>query len=392
MTGCSTEITENTASSARPPRIFISAAEPSGDRHAAELIRKIRDISPDTRFFGVAGPLMQAAGCDAIEDWTRQATMLIGAVRLARQAYRLWADVRRRLTDEPADLAILVDSPALHLPMARRIRPTGCPILYYIAPQLWAWAPWRIRRLRKRIDRLAAILPFEQQYFRRRGVDATFVGHPLIEQLQEQTPDQNRVTSFKQLGSPVIACLPGSRNHVIREVLPGQIEVARAIATRHSNAIFLFAAAHDEAAAHLRQTLSAETFQYRIEVDDNAEILSAADFALVASGTATLEVACHRLPMVIMYNGSKWGYRLIGRWLIRIPHLSLPNILADERIVPEFMPYYTSTEPIATEALDILANEQRQQKMRDDLDAVIQSLGTLNAAEQTARIAVIMML
>ena len=384
VTGCSTEITDP---SARPARIFISAAEPSGDRHAAELIRKIRDISPDTRFSGVAGPLMQAAGCDAMADWTRQATMLVGAVRLTRQAYRLWADVRRRLTAEPVDLAILVDSPALHLPMAKRIRPTGCPILYYIAPQLWAWAPWRIRRLRKRVDRLAAILPFEEEYFRQRGVDATFVGHPLVQQLHAPSPDPHKVDSLKQLGSPMIACLPGSRDHVIREVLPGQIEVARAIAARHNNAAFLFAAAHEEAATHLQQALNGETFQYRIEVDRNAEVLAAADLALVTSGTATLEVACHRLPMVILYNGSKWGYRLIGRWLIQTPHLSLPNILAGRQIVPEFMPYYASTEPIAAEALDILADEHRRQKMRDDLDAVIQSLGTQSAAERTAKIA-----
>jgi lipid-A-disaccharide synthase len=241
------------------------------------------------------------------------------------------------------------------------------------------------------VDHLACILPFEEPYFRERGVKATFVGHPLISQLQAETPDADQVNAFKPLGSPVIACLPGSRDHVIGEVLPGQIEVARAIAAQHDNALFLFAAAHDAAAARLKEALRDEAFTYRIEVNSNAEILSVAELALVASGTATLEVAYHRVPMVIMYNGSKWGYQLVARWLIQTPHLSLPNILAGREIVPEFMPYFTSTEPIAAEALDILANDVRRQKMRDNLNAIINSLGTDGAAANTASIAIDMM-
>jgi lipid-A-disaccharide synthase len=374
---------ENDTSCAKPPRIFISAAEPSGDQHAAELIRVLRRRIPAADVFGVAGPKMQTAGCRAIDDLTARSAMLVGAAGMAAHAWLLIRRIRRMLTDGPADLAILVDSPALHLPMAKAIKATGCPVLYYIAPQLWAWAPWRIRRVRSRVDQLAVILPFEERYFRDRGVPTRFVGHPLIEQLE------SNVAVAPRGGAPdfTIACLPGSRRHVVEEVLPGQIEVARKIAAVHPTALFLFSAASEQTAGLIRPQLDRAGLNARLEINANAAILSAADLALCASGTATLEVAWHRVPMIIMYNGSNWGYRLVGRWLIRTPHLALPNILAGRRIVPEFMPYYTSTDPIAAEALDLLASDARRAQMRSDIDAVIRSLGTTNAAENTADIA-----
>lgn len=369
------------------PKIFISAAEPSGDQHAAGLIRAVREIHPQAKFYGIAGPRMQAAGCEAVEDWTRQSAMLAGAIRLVGRAFGLFKRVGRLLRADPADLVIVVDSPTLHLPIAKKAKAAGCPVLYYIAPQVWAWAPWRIRRVRRRVDRLACLLPFEEHYFSSRGVPAKYVGHPLIEQLRAIRPDPAVVADLKHRGRPIVACLPGSRGHVIQEVLPGQIEVARAIAARHPDVFFLFSAADETAAATLRAALQPESFRHSVEVRRNADVLAAADLVLCVSGTATLEVAYAGVPLVIMYNGSKWGYRLVARWLIRTPHLSLVNILAGRRVVPEFMPFYTSTAPIAAEALDLLTNEPRRQQMKADLGAIIASLGTASAARGAAQIA-----
>lgn len=373
------------------PLVFISAAEPSADLHASHLVRRIRELRPDARFIGVAGPLTQAAGCEIIEDWTRHSAMLTSAMGLVGRAWRLLGRVSGLMREQRFSLSILVDSPALHLPMAKRIKRAGCPVLYYIAPQLWAWGGWRIGRLRRRVDRLAVILPFEQDYFRSRGVQADYVGHPLIEQLAEQASDAARGDALKTLGSPLIACLPGSRKHVVEEVLPGQIEVARRIADEHPSAGFLFAAAHEIAAERIRSALAAESLRAEVWVGRNSEVLRASDLVLCASGTATLEVAYHNVPMVVMYNGSKWGYRLVGRWLIRTPHLSLVNILAGRRIVPEFMPYYTSTQPIAAEALHLLADRDRHARVRRDLAAVIAGLGDRSAADHTAKMAIEMM-
>jgi len=376
-----------TESAAQGPRIFISAAEPSGDRHAADLIAQIRTIRPESTFFGVSGPLMQAAGCECMDDFTSESAMLLGALRLAKRAHKLTRRVRKLLRAGNTDLAILVDSPALHLSMAKHAKAAGCPVLYYIAPQLWAWAPWRIRQLRRRIDRLAAILPFEEQYFQSRGVNARYVGHPLIEQLAKIEPSVQAVQALKNLGNPLIACLPGSRRHVVEEVLPGQIQVAQSIAAEYPKAAFGFSAANEGAGEIIKPALDKADINSHMIVDRNSELLSAADLCLCASGTATLELAYYKVPMVVMYNGSKWGYRLVGRWLINTPYLSLVNILAGKKIVPEFMPYYTSTRPIANEALDLLADKQRRMAMKTDLETIVRSLGTAGAAQQTAQIA-----
>jgi len=367
------------------PRFFISAAEPSGDQHAAGLIHAVRARLPEATFWGVAGPKMQEAGCEAIDDMTSRSAMLVGAVRLAGHAWMLIRRIGREVREERPDAAILVDSPALHLPMAKPLHTAGGPILYYVAPQYWAWAPWRIRRFRKRIDALATLLPFEEEYFQSRGVNAQFVGHPLIEQLSERRIDHAMVQQLEDTGSPVIASLPGSRKHVIEEVLPGQMDVAERIAAEFPEASFLFLAAHEKAADRIRNNLAASTLNAQIVVHHNGEALTAADFALCASGTATLEVAYYNVPMVVMYNGSKWGYRLVGKRLITTEHLSLVNILAGREIVPEFMPYYTRTEPIAQQAMDILRNDERRTRIKADLAEIVASLGSQRAADGAAQ-------
>jgi lipid-A-disaccharide synthase len=349
---------------------------------------------------------MRAAGCECLFDMTARSAMLLGVVRIAGTALNLLRRIDRAFAAGIADVFVPVDSPTFNLPLARRAKARGLPVVYYIAPQVWAWAEFRIRKVRRRTDRLAVILPFEEAYFRRQGIDATFVGHPLIQSLPQRTVARGVVARLRGLGSPVVACMPGSRRHVVDEVLPGQIEVCRRIAERYPQAAFLFAAAGDERARHIEAALcpGAESLRggratrtgsvahalrplnYRVESGHNAEMISAADLVLVASGTATLEVAYYRRPMIVMYNASKWGYRLVARWLIRTTHLSLINILAGRRLVPEFMPYYESVEPIAEEALDILANPPRQQAMVAGLDELIRELGSHQVADEAAAI------
>ena len=376
---------------ARPRTVFLSALEPSADFHAAALIAAVRRHRPETRFVGLAGPQMQAAGCEALFDFTGRSAMLLGVVRVAGLALDLLRRIDRMFAAGVADLFVPVDSPTFNLPLARRAKARGLPVVYYIAPQVWAWAEFRVHKVRSRTDRLAVILPFEEDYFRSHGIDAKYVGHPLIESLSRQVVDTGEVAALRSLGSPVVTCLPGSRRHVVDEILPGQVEVCRRIASRHPRAVFLFAAASDELARKL--TLFVEgmrganvAFPYRVELGRNPELITAADLVLVASGTATLEVAWHRRPMIVMYNASKWGYRLIARRLIRTEHLSLVNILAGRELVPEFMPYYDSPDPIAAEALALLADTNRRERIRQDLDELIRCLGTHRAADETASI------
>ena len=207
------------------PLVFISAAEPSADLHAASLIHAARRQDPSVRFFGVAGPLMQDAGCEAVFDMTSHAAMAAGMFKAIPRALAMLRTSKAALRDRKPDLCVVIDSPILHLKTTRYARRAGVPVLYYIAPQLWAWGAGRINKVRRTVDRLAVIFPFEETYFRERGVPAEYVGHPLFDSLTAREIDEQRVTELKKLGKPLLAILPGSRSHVVQEVFPGQLEV-----------------------------------------------------------------------------------------------------------------------------------------------------------------------
>jgi lipid-A-disaccharide synthase len=327
---------------------------------------------------------MRAAGCWPIDDLTRHSAMLVGAVGNAGRAARAVARINRYLERFAFDAAVLIDSPFLHLPLAQRIRARGIPVLYYVAPQLWAWGAHRIHRLRQNVDRLAVLLPFEEAYFRERGVPATFVGHPLFDRLRAERVDPEVVSRIHARGNPIVAILPGSRRHVVREVLPGQLEVARAVADRFPGTHFAVSAANPQVEPLIKAMIGRARLSASMHADCNGALLTAADLALVASGTATLEVAYRGTPMIVMYNSSAWAYRLIGRWMIATRHLSLINILAGRELVPEFMPYYRSTAPIAAAAIELLDSSDRRRKLRAALIDLITPLARPGASHRVA--------
>lgn len=368
------------------PLIFISAAEQSADRHGASLIRATLAACPSTRFVGVAGPQMVAAGCESIYDMSRHSAMLLGVLRAAGRGITMLRTADRHLRLYPFDAAVLIDSPTLHLPLAGRAQAAGVPVMYYIAPQMWAWGAHRIYKLRHRTRRVAVILPFEERYFRNQGVDATFVGHPLAEQWAETITDANVVSGLRDRGHPFVALMPGSRTHVVESVLPGQLEVVEQVARVFPNAAFGVSVANPQVARLIGGLLEHRAAPITPSPDHHAELIEAADLVLVASGTTSLEVAFHRKPMIVMYNASRVFYHLIARWMIRARYLSLPNILANREIVPEFMPYYTSTQPIADRAVQLLRSEELRERMIRDLDEVTEPLRGGRASERTAAI------
>ena len=369
-------------------KIFISAAEPSGDLHGASLIREFRaQSSGDASFFGVAGPRMQAEGCVAMSDMTARASMLAGMAGNVFRAAGILSQTTHEFSHNHYDAAVVIDSPVLNLPIALRAKSRAIPVLYYIAPQLWAWGASRVHKVRARVDKMAVVLPFEEEYFRSVGLDATYVGHPLFDHLANSNPDPERVQTIKSAGHPVVAILPGSRPHVVREVLPGQLEVAKAIRGRYSKAHIVVSAA-SKGVAEIVRGMIASGGQRGLVVHESplGELLSAADLSLVASGTATLEVAYYGCPMIVMYNGSRLMYELVGRWLITTKHLSLVNILAKRELVPEFMPYYRDTGPIVRTALEILSTPARLNSMRKDLTELITPMAHTGASARTAQL------
>ena len=383
-----------------PRRLFISVAEQSADEHAAALIRAFRQRVPRAVFAGLAGPAMRAAGCETFHDMTVRSAMALAAVRRVPEALWLLHRLKAYLAEGRFDAAVMVDSPTLNLPIARLCRRRGIPVLYYIAPQTWAWASWRNAKVRRRVNRVACIWPFEEPYFRGQGIPATYVGHPSFDRLLVQEFDEARVAEFRARGSPVVTLLPGSRAHVIREVFPGQLEVAAALKKRFPRARFLVVPANDEMRRLIETILGASAPVKDIEVpagDDptgaqaenavaalRAAAIKAADLVLVASGTVTLEVAYHGTPMIVMYNASRWMYELVGRRLISTPHLSIPNILAGREVVAEFMPYYRTVEPITARAAEWLETPATLARIRRELGEVIRPIVKPGAAANAA--------
>ncbi len=388
---------------AERPKIFISAAEQSADEHAAALIRAFRVGHGEAVFSGLAGPAMRAAGCGCLHDLTPRSAMALAAVRRVPEALRLLHRLKSHLRDGGYDAAVVVDSPTLNLPIARLCRRAGVPVLYYIAPQTWAWAAWRNRRIRRRVDRIACIWPFEEAWFREHGILATYVGHPTFDRLLAAPIDVDRVAELRRLGPPVMTLLPGSRRHVVQEVLPGQLEVAVALRKRFPRAFFLVVPANEEVRDVIEPMIAASRLSRAVRVlwpksagsgdeaavaerlaGDRAAAIRAAEIVLVASGTVTLEVAFHGTPMIVMYNSSRLGYELIGRWLISTPHLSIPNILAGRRLVPEFMPYYRTVDPIIATAVEWLSTPGSLDRVRRELLELIQPLVRPGAAAHAA--------
>lgn len=329
---------------------------------------------------------MLEAGCEQVFDMSGQAGMLLGAIRVAGRASRMLRTADARLRGEPFDACVVIDSPTLHLPLVKRAKAAGVPTLFYVAPQMWAWGTYRIHRLRDQVDAVACILPFEEAFFRGHGIDATFVGHPLAEQIETETVDQGAIGVMRRSGQPFLAILPGSRTHVVEEVLPGQLEVVSAIAREMPGAAFGVSVASPGIGKVIEALVARAGLSGRVVPQKHGEVIRACDLALVASGTTALEIAFHEKPMVVMYNASRLFYHLVGRWMIHTKYLSLPNILGGREVVPEFMPYYKSTRPIIASALSLLRTPEKRTAMSRALAEVVAPLREGSASTRTSEL------
>lgn len=374
---------QKTPVSVRKPHFFLSAAEPSADAHCARLIEALRSLHLGARFSGLGGEEMSRAGCSLLVNTTARAAMtynVLGQLGWYRKIIKAAAESFRT---DPPDVTIVCDSPALNFHIAKAAKGLHIKTLFYVAPQLWAWAPWRIGKLKRLCDKLCCILPFEEKWFASRGLDATYVGNPLLAGLP---PISSLKSDISNVTTPCIALMPGSRKAEIDTLWVPMQQVAIRTRERFPQAKFTAVAVNDEMLATLKSR-QLKDLEIDYSIRSVYETARQSDFTLVASGSATLQVAAAGCPMVIMYQSSMILWHLVGRWLIKIPYLSLPNILAGKELVPEFMPYFTSVDPIAKMAIDLLSDQELLDWMRAGLLKVAEPLTAKNASENTAKIA-----
>jgi lipid-A-disaccharide synthase len=376
-------------------RLMIVAGEPSGDAHGAALIQSLRAAAPDIdfEFFGAAGPEMRAAGVEAIVHADELA--IIGIAEVARAFSRFWkafGKLKRAAVELQPDAAILVDWPEFNLRLAKALHRRGLRVIYYISPQLWAWRSYRIHQMRRDIDLLLSIMPFEQDWFAKRGMSQVeYAGHPLAGKVQARY-DRAEFCRVNDLdpARPLIALLPGSRHSEITNILPPMLDAAGVISQSHPEVQFALVIAPNRTATEARQILAKHKAgtnppaTLRIIEQQTREALAAADVAAVASGTATLEAALLGTPMVIVYKQSAFNWHTLGR-LTHPDHYGLPNLLAGRRLMTELIQNNLKGTHLAAE-ISLLLDAKTNADMRTQLQGIQEQLGDDDASQQAAEL------
>ena len=317
--------------------ILFTAFEPSGDAHAAPVIAGIKERAPDLRIFAWGGPKMEAAGAELMGHTCDDGAMGLGGFAAALKVYKTIREIRRWSKGVPLLAHVPVDSPAANFPICRTMRSRGVRVIHMVAPQLWAWGPWRIRKLRRLTDMVLCLLPFEEQWFRDRGVPAKFIGHPVLNrELDEATLDEE-ITSFPQ-GSPRILLLPGSRSGEIKANLPLICRSFSQLRNQSGRAVGIIVAANENSAREIRSRLNPMPQGIHLTTGNLDAAIRWADLAITVSGTVSLDMTRHETPMVGVYSVGPISW-LGSKVLLQTPSRLLPNIIAEERVVPEFVPY-----------------------------------------------------
>jgi lipid-A-disaccharide synthase len=367
--------------------VYITVADPSADASAALLVWELRRLVPEVRLRGVGGVGMQGAGVKILADTTTNSAMGLGALLRAREMRLLVARVKEQVTADPPKLWICIDSWTLNVHFARLAKSLGIPVLYYVAPQTWASREGRVREMRKVIDRLACILPFEEKYFRERGVNATYVGHPLWDRLRTGAG----VPRVEGAG-PVVAILPGSRRGVTRANWPRLQRVMDRLRGEFPAIRFRLPLTRNAADVIRPDSLPSDV-EARVDAVD--DLVPGCDLALCVSGTAALHVAAHHVPLIVVYHGNPVLWHLIGRWVVRTRTYSLVNLMAGgageisqgATVAPEFIPWYGGTDAVADLAAHWLRDPAELERRRGALARVTGPLATSGASRRAAEIA-----
>lgn len=370
-------------------RILISAGEASGEMYGAQLMQALRrewglggtgahgppaersSASSQLEFFGVGGDQMRAAGCDLVVH--ARELSVVGITEILSHLPKIWRRFHTLIASADSrspDLAIVIDSPAFNWRVARQMKKRGVPVVYYVCPQFWAWRQGRVRLLRKYVDKALVIFPFEEKFYRDRGVDAEFVGHPLAELPRPAISREQYAAEHGLVASkPWITLMPGSRNKEVRLNFPEMLRAAELLGTQYE---FLLPVAPTVSKELILQLMSEENVDATTSVHMTLDALPAlahSRAAIVASGTATVEAAMMETPFVMVYRVTPLTY-LLGRWTVKVPHFAMVNLIAGEQVVPELVQQQFTAERVIAELKRIIPDGAPREKMVTGLKRV----------------------
>lgn len=381
-------------------RVFISAGEPSGDLHAANLVRALARVAPEVEFVGFGGPHMARAGVQLIYPLTELAIMWFAdAFKNLHTFFRLADDAERIFRDEKPEALILVDYPGFHWHLAKRARRHGVPVIYYVPPQLWAWAGWRVEKMKRTVDLALCSLPFEPEWYARHGYDrAEYVGHPYFDELTDRSLDDDFLAEAQSHVGPVVLILPGSRTKEIKRNLPAFLRAAEVVGRRRPDVRFVVSCLHARHAALVRGLAAREASAARrdsaraavidpeklvVQAGRTAELIRLADVAWSVSGSVSLELMHATLPTVILYTVKTLDL-VIARPFIKARYITLVNLLAGEEVMPEYLVDRDASPELAEWALRWLDDPSARERAVARLRAVKEQVARPGASERAA--------
>lgn len=361
---------------------MMIAGEASGDLHGSGVVRELKKLNPHIDIYGVGGDKMRQEGMTVVFHVSELSFMgFAEVVKHLPLIYTMEKTLRHLLTLKRPDVVVLIDYPGFNVRFARIAKRNGLRVVYYISPQVWAWRKSRIKKMKGTVDKMLVVFPFEQRMYEEKGIEAEFVGHPLLEELHSQL---NRKNFFKHYGldanKRLLGLLPGSRLQEIENIFPVMLAAARQIAAEQKM----------EVAVGIAPTLEEDYFRTMYHVDGvhllkgaTYDLMAHSDLTIVTSGTATLETACFETPMMVVYKTS-WLTYLIGRLLVRVKNIGLVNIVAGKQIVPEFVQHRVSVENLVREASRLLRDEGTLNAMKSELSKLKGVLGNHGASKRVA--------
>ena len=370
--------------------VAIIAGEASGDQHGARLVKAMQEKNPNLSFIGIGGPELRQTGVRILVDAAELTVVGITEVfSKLPDIFKGMSTVKKALKAQQPNLLILIDFPDFNLRIAAAAKKLGIPVLYYVSPQIWAWRRSRVKRIKRLVDHMAVILPFEQQFYTENNVPATFVGHPLLD--TPLPPVENALMTGDK-GQTTIGLVPGSRENEITRHLPVMLDTADILKDRLKHVTFIISHARSVGRKLLETIVAGHRINLDVEIisDGIETVFERSDVLMAASGTVTLQAAIHGVPMVIIYKVSPISF-MLGKALVRVPCIGLANLVAGRKLVPEYVQNDANAENIASALEEMLSEREQLTELKKQLVGLRDVLGGPGASARVAALAINML-
>ncbi len=373
-------------------RIVIVAGEASGDAHAGRMIAALKQQRPEIQVSGIGGDTLRQAGAEIFTDFSELAVMgLVEVLKRYRQIKAIFNDLVARLKQEKPDLLILVDYPGFNLKLAKQAHKLGIPVMYYISPKVWAWRPGRVKTIRRYVDHMAVLFPFEETLYQDAGVQVSCVGHPLVDAVSSSlTTEQAKQKLGFEPQHRVLGLFPGSRRSEVEALLPIMLQTAEQIRHRHFDVEIVLPQAPGLDSEFLKPLLANSTLEIKVVSGDFYDVIRGCDAIVAASGTVTLEIALMGVPHLLVYRVAPMSYRILKR-LVKIPYVGLCNIVTGKNVVTELLQEQVTVDNLDKHLTQLLTDPQAKQRAEMIRLNVLEALGPSGGADNAAQ-AIITML